>query len=179
MKIRHNGLYLCAALSGLVLTAAGCSATKKAQQPTEANPTIHMTPHISTGKKPAAVTAPVYIYKMKKDYSQQVPVTMDATRTKVVSYPAPTDLKLNGRFAYPTPLENGFWLDNRGIDRNVAFLSYTYEEYSRLPEAPVADTLLKYIIDKDPLTEIHYCGRRGDYKNIVEELNELIRQKYK
>ncbi len=57
----------------------------------------------------------VYIYKTRKDYSRLVPVLMDETRTRIVSYPTPTDLKTNGKLAYPTPLENGYWLDNRGI----------------------------------------------------------------
>lgn len=178
MKIRYYKDCFCIALSGLAAALSGCSSAGEARQAAPVTQAPHMAKNELTGRRPSAATAPVHIYRMKKDYSRHVPVTMDAARTKVVSYPAPTDLKLNGRFAYPTPLDNGFWLDNRGIGRNVAFLSYTYEEYSRLPEAPVADTLLKCIIDKDPLTEIHYCGRRSDYKDIVKELNELIRQKY-
>ena len=31
------------------------------------------------------------------------------------------------------------------------------------------------IIDKQPLVEIHFCGNRYQYKNLVEELNAQIR----
>ena len=45
----------------------------------------------------------VYIYKTRKDYSRLVPVLMDETRTRIVSYPAPTDLKTNGKLASSWP----------------------------------------------------------------------------
>ncbi len=31
-----------------------------------------------------------------------------------------------------------------------------------------------HILDKYPLLELHACGRRADYKDIVPELNEKI-----
>ena len=76
----------------------------------------------------------------------------------------------------PTKLEQGYWLDNRGIGPNVAFLSYTYEEYSKLSVSPSMDDLMSHIVDKYPLLEIHACGRRADYsgKDIVSELNRKI-----
>ncbi len=171
--IRHT-LRACT-LAGLALTVSGCSHPELVK----AIPTIWKACNPLTVKQMmAARMAPVYIYKMKKDYSQHVPVTMDAARTRVVSYPAPTDLKTNGKLAVPTPLDNGFWLDNRGINENVAFLSYTYEEYSQLTEAPTSEELMKHIIDNDPLTEIHYCGRRNEFTDIVAELNALIAERY-
>lgn len=126
---------------------------------------------------PVAVSSPpVYIYKMRKDYSQHVPVIMNPERTKIISYPAPTDLTTNGKLALPTPLHDGYWLDNRGINAQVAFLSYTYEEYSRFTDAPSMAELTEHILDKHPLTEFRACGRRADYKDkdIVNELNRLI-----
>lgn len=130
-----------------------------------------------TAVRPSAVASPVvYIYKTRKDYSRLVPVIMDKSRTRIVSYPAPTDLKKGGRLAYPTPLDNGYWLDNRGITPQAAFLSYTYEEYSRLTEVPSVKELETRIVDRQPFTFIMACGRRTDYKDIVKELNEYIRQ---
>lgn len=177
--IRHT-LRACT-LAGLTLAVSGCSHPELVK----AIPTIWKAQRNARksliGKRIEAAKmgmAPVYIYKMKKDYSQHVPVTMDAARTRVVSYPAPTDLKTNGKLAVPTPLDNGFWLDNRGINENVAFLSYTYEEYSQLTEAPTSEELMKHIIDNDPLTEIHYCGSRNEFTDIVAELNALIAERY-
>ena len=79
------------------------------------------------------------------------------------------------KYPYPTPLADGYLLDNRGIGRNVAFLSYTYEEYAALPSTPSRSELLEKVIDKHPLTEIHTCGNRYQYKDLVKELNERIR----
>ena len=124
---------------------------------------------------PAAVASPkVFIYKMKKDYSQNVPVLLSADKKTIVSYPHPRDLYTNGKLAVPTQLKDGYWLDNRGINENVAFLSYTYEEYAALSEAPSVSELYKKIIDKTPITEMWDCGRRHQFQDIVSDLNEAI-----
>ena len=90
--------------------------------------------------------------------------------------PAPSDLRRGKELALPTLLEGGFWLDNRGINEHVAFLTYTYEEYSRLPKAPSMDELMAHLLDKQPLVDFRVCGRRADYDDIVSELNALIRR---
>lgn len=129
----------------------------------------------ATGR--TGVSSPVvYVYKTRGDYSGLVPVLMDEGRTRIVSYPDPIDLQRDGKPALPTPLEDGYWLDNRGIGPTVAFLSYTYEEYIRLDAPPGIEEMKERIVDKYPLTEIHACGRRADYKDIVAELNEKIRR---
>lgn len=113
------------------------------------------------------------IYKTIRDFSKLVPVTMNADRTQIVSYPAPTDLIHNGKPALPVQLINGYLLDNRGIGTNVAFTSYTYEEYAALSEAPSMKVLLSKVIEKYPLAEMYFCGRRDSYKNI-DALHQLI-----
>ena len=129
---------------------------------------------LMTGGNSASTSPVVYIYKMKKDYSHQVPVMMDQSRSRIVSYPHPTDLLWGDELRLPTLLEQDYWLDNKGIGPNVAFLTYTYEEYSKLPEAPSIEDLMANIVEKYPLLEIRACGRRADYKDIVSELNEKI-----
>ena len=71
---------------------------------------------------PAAVASPpTYIYKTRNDYSQNVFVGY--ANNRITFFPAPTDLYTNGKLATPTRLRNGYWLDNRGISPNIAFLS--------------------------------------------------------
>ena len=117
----------------------------------------------------------VVIYKTKQDYSLNVPVGLSEDKMKIVSYPAISDVKIGGKYPYPTQLEDGYLLDNRGISQNVAFLSYTYEEYAALPATPSVSILMEKIIDKDPLIEIHNCGNRSQYNDLIKELNEMIR----
>jgi hypothetical protein len=114
------------------------------------------------------------IYKTIKDYTNLVPVIMNSEKTKIVSYPAPTDVFYQGKLAKPTVLKNGYLLDNRGINENVAFLNYTYEEYSKLPEAPSMKDMLSRITERNPLTELINCGLRSQYTDEVKELNSLI-----
>jgi hypothetical protein len=115
------------------------------------------------------------VYKTVKAYNHLIPVTMDAERTKIVSYPAPSDVFYKGKLALPTVLQDGYLLDNRGIDENTVFLNYTYDEYSRLQEAPPMSEMMNKIRDKHPLAEIIFCGDRTKYKDEVKELNELIK----
>lgn len=133
--------------------------------------------YISAEMKRDIIFAPgpqAVVYKTKKDYSNQVAVTMNAQRTEIISYPSPKDVYYKGKLAKPTPLKNGYWLDNRGVNENTVFLNYTYEEYSALKEAPALKEMMLCIVDKNPFTEIVNCGVRSQYKNEEEELNKLI-----
>lgn len=114
------------------------------------------------------------IYKTSKNYNKLVPVILSDDKTKIVSYPHPKDIYLNGNFSYPTELQKGYLLDNRGINKNVAFLKITYEEYSNYKNAPSPNELYEKILDKDPLIEIYNCGNRLTFKNEIEDLNRLI-----
>ncbi len=168
-----GGLLLCAA------AAAGCASHRgdASSEPavSAGSPSVPPGGTIAGGS-PQVASPPVIIYKTRKDYSHNVPVIMDASRRRIVSYPAPSDLRRGKELALPTLLEGGFWLDNRGINEHVAFLTYTYEEYSRLPKAPSMDELMAHLLDKQPLVDFRVCGRRADYDDIVSELNALIRR---
>lgn len=130
-------------------------------------------------KDPAAGVSytgePAVIYKTKADYSKYVPVTMNAAKTEIVAYPATlTDLKRNGKPAYPTALTQGYWLDNRGIGPNSVFIKMTYEQYMALDEAPKLADMMGMITDLDPFTEIYNLGDRSRFKDEMKEINELI-----
>ncbi len=119
---------------------------------------------------PAAV-----IYKTKKDYSQFVPVNLSDDGSKIISYPAPTDVFYNDTLALPTPLKNGYWLDNRGVNLHSVFINITYEAYSKLQNAPSLDDMYAKIIDKNPFTEFYACGLKSSYgEDFATNLNKLI-----
>lgn len=117
---------------------------------------------------------PCIIYRTRSDYSMYVPVTLSADKSKIVSYPDIKDIYFNGKLSVPSLLADGFLLDNRGIGLQVAFLSYTYEEYSRLSSTPPATDLINLLLDKNPLIEMYQCGQRGQYTDIEQELNVLL-----
>jgi hypothetical protein len=131
------------------------------------------TDSIMTGKRDAA-GPPAIIYKTTTDYYDRVSVTLSVDKTEIVSYPGIKDVYYKGELAYPTKLNDGFLLDNRGIDVNSAFLKMTYEEYSKLDATPSKEELFELIIDKDPFTEMYHCGSKYKYKDLVNELNDLI-----
>lgn len=114
------------------------------------------------------------IYKTTADFSQNVPVTMNSSRTEIVSYPAPTDLYYNGKLAQPTLLKNNYLLDNRGITENVVFLKYTYKQYAQLKEAPSLTEMMQNIVEKYPLMEYINCGKRTSQGNEITYYNAII-----
>ncbi len=116
----------------------------------------------------------VIIYKTTNDYSKLVPVILSDDKKTLVSYPDIRDVYFNGNLAYPTRLHDGYWLDNRGIDKNVAFINMTYEEYSKLKATPSPAELMAMIIDPQPLSIMYNCGSRALYNNIEQEINIKI-----
>jgi hypothetical protein len=105
------------------------------------------------------------VYKTKADYSQYVTVMLSDDKSKIVSYPAPQDVFTSGKLAIPTELPHGFWLDNRGIGPNSCFVKITYEEYSKMSQAPSTDELYNLIIDKNPFTEMYDLGARNKFSD--------------
>lgn len=129
-------------------------------------------PQVTTGISSTGPEA--VIYQTKGDYRLLVPVILNADKTEIVSYPAPRDLRYKGKLALPTVLENGFLLDNRGINEDVAFINITYEEYFSLEKTPDVDELMALIVDYDPLVSLYRCGKRAIYNDEVNELNAFI-----
>lgn len=117
---------------------------------------------------------PLLVYKTKKNYNYLVPVLLSDDRITIISYPHPKDLIVGSGYSLPTILNDGYLIDNRGIGRNVAFLSISYEEYSKLENAPSIDEIYKMIIDKEPLLELCNCGAKTSFINIEKEINILI-----
>lgn len=115
------------------------------------------------------------IYKTTQDYRNLVPVILSKDKATLLSYPHPTDLKTNGLLAVPAQLKKGYLLDNRGINEQVAFTSFTYEQYAAMHRAPDPDIIMQSLTDTDPLKEMYNCGLRSKYKTIGE-LNQLIKK---
>lgn len=122
----------------------------------------------------AAVSAPVMIYKTSKDYFNYIPIALSDDKSKVVSFPGITDIKMGEEYRTPVRLNNGYLLDKQGVNKNIAFIKYTYEEYANLDKTPTANQLFDMIIDKDPLTELYFCGSENKFDDKVKELNEVI-----
>ena len=114
------------------------------------------------------------VYKTKKDYNNLVPVLLSDDKTEIISYPHPNDLIVGNGFSIPTILNGEYLLDNRGINKNVAFLKFTYQEYSELKIVPTLKELYDNILDKDPLLELCDCGNKTAFSDPVNELNLMI-----
>lgn len=118
---------------------------------------------------------PALVYKTRADYDKLVPVNMNDTKTAIVSYPHPNDLKNSQGYLLPVQLKKGYLLDKKGIGKNVAFLNITYEDYAKLSEVPSMEQLEKMILDKDPLVELCDCGNITRFADPVNQLNDYIK----
>ena len=116
----------------------------------------------------------VLIYKTKNNYFDNVPVILSNDKTKIVSYPYQSDLKIGDSLRLPKYLENGYLLDNQGININTTFLKITYKEYSKLAEPLTLKQMYEMIIDNDPFLELYDCGFYSEYNDIIKELNTKI-----
>jgi hypothetical protein len=118
---------------------------------------------------------PAIVYKTVKNYDKNVAIFLSDDKKTITGYPAASDVSAG---SYPTPLKKGYLLDNRGIGKNIAFISLTYEEYATLKKLPSIAEFQSMIIDRDPIKEMYYCGNRANYSDI-SELNKLIDNKFK
>lgn len=118
---------------------------------------------------------PCIVYKTKKNYDAYVAVGLSEDRTHIVSYPHPKDVYTAGTLCTPVKLARNFRLDRRGIGPNVAFLSMTYEEYSKLGTVPSMTELESMIMARDPLRKM-YRVRISKPEQQLDELNRRIRK---
>ncbi len=154
-------------LSTIMISCKNISGLKNSQKNDETS---------AVSEKGVSSGPPAIIYKTKQDYYDKVPVILSDDKLEIESYPGIKDVFFKGELAYPTHLDNGFLLDNRGINKNAAFLKMTYEEYSKLDQTPSKDELFRMILDNDPFTVMYSCGSKFKYKNIVDELNQAINE---
>ena len=130
--------------------------------------------NIVPGYGSAAAMPKAVIYKTTADYSDNVPLVMDAAKKTLVSYPDPIDV-MNSR---PFKLDNGYWLDNRGINENVVFTDYTYMEYAQLQQVPSVEELMKHIIDYNPLLEMYVSVSPRVSVNDAQAYNQAIQRNF-
>ncbi len=133
-----------------------------------------------TSQKPSVSaverTRPLMVYRTVHDLHDRVPVGLDAERRHIISYPQPKDLQVDGKLLLPTKLQQGWWLDNKGIGLNTGFLRLTYTEYAALPEAPPLAEMEAMLLERDPLEALCDCGTQGSMADPVMEINALLKK---
>ncbi len=118
------------------------------------------------------------VYKTKANYRDLIPVALSEDKSRIISYPGTTDVKLAEGYMKPSKLKKGYLLDNQGIGKNVAFLGITYEEYAKMGKTLSRDEMFAKIVDKDPLLELYDCGeRKGEQSSLIKSLKKSIRKK--
>lgn len=114
------------------------------------------------------------IYLTRSDYFYNVPVILSADKKTLVSYPDPRDLTVNGKLCLPTRLEKEYLLDNRGITPDAAYISMSYEAYSKLLQAPSSEEIMNMIVDKNPFRRMYLGNVKSSYQDIENQLNTII-----
>ena len=135
-----------------------CHSSREAVSEPELGAAIGWKAAKDDGSKPSrlkgqgtAVVAMAQIYKTNGDYDAYVPVTLNAARNSLISYPAPSDVV----GAQPVKLDGGYLLDRRGVGASTAFTRWTYEEYAKFPAAPSAEEIMKNLQERARVVEIY------------------------
>lgn len=113
-----------------------------------------------------------WVFKLKGDYADKLPVSMNADYTEIVAYPSKDGILSKA----PTPLAEGYYLDNGLVHPQVAFTGIKLSEYARSAQTPTLSELQQNIISKDPFVTICNCGNKAAIDNPVETINQLIRK---
>ena len=114
----------------------------------------------------------VLVYKASPDFNDKVPVVLSADKKKVVSYPAPSDVKALGAGFPPVRLHKGYLLSRYGVSINTVFMPLPYTKYASLTTTPSPEGLYRMIDNKNPLIELCDCGVMRD--SVEMKLNKLI-----
>ncbi len=141
----YNGLYIekiAVFMMLLVMTVAGC----KAPRDRAASAAIGT----EDGQAEGSAVPKAVIYRMNGDYSDHVPVLINASRSHLISFPSPDDVS---EYTKPVGLTGGWWLDRQGVGINTAFLSFTRDQYSSMDEPPVPDRIMESILPGAFVTE--------------------------
>lgn len=155
-----------------LLFMAGCKSSNKTIDAVDAGEPVKIGTPANGSSRPVSMIPKVKIYRTNGDYDNLVPITLDATRTKVISFPDPKDITESSE---PVKLDDGFLLDRRGVGMNTAFTHYTYKEYMSLPHAPSASELLAAVIPDARVTEVLEMPFTIESGDIVKRCNEYIR----
>lgn len=165
-------------MTALAAIAAGCRSSAPATSP---DPTPQQQPPEPIG---GHSDAPIHralpravIYKTNGDYGDNVPVTLNAAGTALVSFPSPSDIT---DLSTPLPLVDGYLLDRRGVSMNTRFTRYTYDRYRELAAPPPPATLIDSIIHGARVTVLHRLDitlqqALGD----TAAVNDLIRRSFR
>ena len=126
-----------------------------------------------------AVVPGAIVYKTRADYDSLIPVDLYPDKIRISSSPDPTDLIFSsaGALRTPSPLHQGYLLDNKGISLNTAFVNISYVEYAKLDQSPSPEELFRMVVDADPFVEMYECGRiRGfmSQEEAIAKLNAMI-----
>lgn len=125
---------------------------------------VHKDSNLSVMDSTFSMMPKAVIYKTNGDYKDNVVVSVDKSGNRLLSFPGPRDVSSNSS---AIALGNGWLLDRQGgINDNSAFLSYTYEEYSKLGNVPSPSELIDRIIPDARVLEI---------KVLPISLNEAIK----
>lgn len=106
------------------------------------------------------------VYRTSKATDNNVPVIVDED-FQITSYPAPSDVIIDGQLKKPIVLGNNWYIDQIGISRNSAFTGITFEEYSKLNQVNLTE-IEKGILQDIAVYDICKCDASVSYEDIKQ-----------
>lgn len=138
-------------IPAVALLAAACGSRTTGQAAQPAPDVVRAEPAPIAGGPLQHALPRAIVYRTNVPCPDKVVISLNADRTAVLSYPAPTDVSAASS---ALPLADGWWLDRRGMGPNPAFIDMTYSQYAALSQAPGPAELMKMIIPGIEVTEV-------------------------
>jgi hypothetical protein len=120
------------------------------------------------------------VYKTNDDYSSNIYVTLNTSKTKVTSFPGVDDVDAKG---IPLKLTNGYYLGTGRNGENGIRSAVTSQTINTYTSYIGADSLFKLVIDSDPFLEYYQTTNTSvidhfsnNYGIDTLKLNEAIKQ---
>lgn len=137
----------------------------------------------------------ILVFKLSKDYSQNIPVGLSPDKSKIVAFKDSGDIynyySARGHFPSPVNLSEGY-VFNIPFGKSTAFLNLTFIDWVNVSNfkyspAPGSPEMYQMIEEKDPYLEIYSCKvsvideeslfhglSESQISSIANELNNII-----
>ncbi len=109
------------------------------------------------------------IFRTSDKVDNLVPIVVN-DNNEIVSYPAPSDLKIDGKYKKPIALGNNWYIDQIGVSSKSKFLTLSFKEYAVIN--PVNIDNLQSKVTPISFYDICECPPVDNYDEIITAFND-------
>lgn len=160
-----------------IIILFSCTAKKDNSKKTSSNEIEKTKLENNNSENLSEIEVPMVIYRVNGNYNNHIPVGFDEEKNKITSYPAPSDVVVDGNYKKPIELGNNWFLDQIGVSFNSKFLAVPYEEYAEFEEVNLEEMKARMILNSE-FYDFYECASNLDVEEIKKAFSNEIDWKY-